>query len=396
MYKIYCRLFQTAFSFAAAVLPWRRPERLSGFEPLAGLLKEKNIKAALLVTDKGLTGLDLHKDLTQALEIAGIRLVLYDNTAQNPNVANVEEAVTIYKNEKCAAIIALGGGSPMDCAKAVGARIARPEKSVTKMRGVLKVLKKIPPLIAIPTTAGTGSETTLAAVITDGATHEKYAINDPSLIPPYAVMEPRLTAGLPPHLTAWTGMDALCHAVEAYIGRSNTRGTRRDALKATELIFGNLCTAYTDGQNLEARKNMLEASFLAGAAFTRAYVGNIHSIAHTLGGHYGVQHGLANAVIMPYVLEAYGEKVYKRLSEMAAAADIADNANDNKFNAEKFIASIREMNAKMDIPDKIAELKEEDIPALAKRALKESNPLYPVPVIFGQGEMERIYRKVLG
>jgi alcohol dehydrogenase class IV len=263
------------------------------------------------------------------------------------------------------------------------------------MRGQLKVLKRMPLLVAIPTTAGTGSETTLAAVITNSVTHEKYAITDPSLFPHYALLLPQLTTGLPPFLTACTGMDALCHAVEAYIGHSNTNQTRKDALKATELIFKNLWTAFSDGQNIDARKNMLDAAFLAGTAFTRAYVGNIHAVAHTLGGQYGTQHGLANAVIMPYILEMYGEKIYARLSEMAVAAGIAKKSSSMKENSEQFIEAIREMNAKMGIPKKISELKADDIPTLAVRAFREANPLYPVPVIYNRKEMEIIYDKLI-
>jgi alcohol dehydrogenase class IV len=301
--------------------------------------------------------------------------------------------LALYKKENCAAIIALGGGSPMDCAKGVGARVARPRKSIPKMRGPLKVLKRMPPFIAIPTTAGSGSEATVAAVVVDG--NQKYAINDPALIPHYVVFEPRLTAGLPPGITATTGIDALCHAVEAYIGQSNTRQTRRDALRAARLVFENLYAAYTNGHDLKARANMQEAAFLAGTAFTRAYVGNIHAAAHTLGGQYDTPHGLANAVIMPYVLEQYGEKVFKPLSEMAAAAGIASAAADERGKTMRFNEAIREMNSKMGTPDKLADLRAEDIPMLVKRALRESNPLYPVPVIFGYDDMEKVYHCIL-
>ena len=394
MFKMYCRLFQFMFRCATVFLPWRRPVILNSFDSLAALLCEKGVKNVLLVTDAGLVRIGLHKDLLQVLESAAISYALYDRTQQNPTINNIEEALALYKEKNCTAIVALGGGSPMDCAKGVGARVARPKKSIPKMRGQLKVLKRMPLFIAIPTTAGTGSETTLAAVITDSITHEKYAINDPSLFPHYALLEPKLTVGLPPFITACTGMDALCHAVEAYIGGSNTRQTRKDALKATELIFGNLFTAFSDGQNVSARKNMQEAAYLGGAAFTRAYVGNIHAVAHTLGGQYGTPHGLANAVIMPYLLEMYGDKVYKSLSEMAVAAGIAEKTASNSENAEKFITAIRTMNAQMGIPDKIPELIANDIPALAKRALKEANPLYPVPVIFNQEAMEKIYKLI--
>ena len=396
MYKLYCRAYQSVFRCATPLLPWRRPELLKDFASLANLLREKGIQSAMVVTDAGLVQLGLHAGLLAALDSAGVRYAMYDKTAQNPTIDNIEEALTLYQREGCAAIIALGGGSPMDCAKGVGARVARPRKTITQMRGLLKVLKKIPPLIAIPTTAGTGSETTVAAIITDSVTHEKYAVNDPVLIPHYALLEPSLTVGLPPHITAWTGMDALCHAVEAYINHGNTWQTRQDALKATELIFQNLALAFANGQDIFARKNMQTAAFLAGAAFTRAYVGNIHAVAHTLGGQYGTQHGLANSVIMPYVLEMYGEKIHKPLSELATAAGIAQPAASNQDNAAKFIAAIRAMNASMGIPDKIANLREKDIPKLATRALREANPLYPVPVIFGRPEMEKVYHCLLG
>ena len=395
MNKIFYRLYQSIFRYASFFLPWRRPEILNSFDSLAALLAKKSVESLLFITDSGLVTTGLHTSLIQTLERSHIHVIIYDKTLQNPTIDNIEEALTMYHRERCTAIIAFGGGSPIDCAKGVGARVARPGKSIPKMRGQLKVLKRMPLFIAIPTTAGTGSETTLAAVITDIITHEKYAITDPSLFPHYALLMPHLTIGLPPFMTACTGMDALCHAVEAYIGHSNTKQTRKDALKATELIFKYLWTAYSDGQNIDARKNMLDAAFLAGAAFTRAYVGNIHAVAHTLGGQYGTPHGLANAVIMPYILEMYGDKIWKRLSEMAVAAGIADKKTTTKGNSDQFIEAIRLMNEKMALPNKISEILPKDIPTLASRALREANPLYPVPVIFGKKEMEQVYYKIM-
>ncbi|MDR0205808.1 MAG: iron-containing alcohol dehydrogenase [Bacteroidales bacterium] len=395
MFKLYCRIYQFLFRCASFLLPWRFPKILSNFDSLVEVLTQKNVKTALLVTDVGIVKAELHLELLNKLHTNGIRCIMYDKTLQNPTIENTEEALVLYKMEDCTAIIALGGGSPLDCAKGVGARVARPRKTIPKMRGTLKVLKRIPLFVAIPTTSGTGSENTLAAVITNSVTHEKYAITDPSLFPHYALMNPALTIGLPPLLTAYTGMDALSHAVEAYIGQCNTCQTRKDALKATQLIFENLFVAFSDGQNIAARKNMQDASFLAGKAFTRAYVGNIHAVAHTLGGEYGTQHGLANAAIMPHILDMYGKHIHKRLSEMAVAAGLANKTATNEENAEKFIAAIREMNAKMGIPDKISDLKKEDVPKLAKRALKEANPLYPVPIIFKLKEMKKVYYKIL-
>ena len=236
----------------------------------------------------------------------------------------------MYLDNDCQAIIGFGGGSSMDCAKATAARIAKPHQSLAQMKGILKVHKKLPLLIAIPTTAGTGSETTLAAVITDAKTRHKYAINDFPLIPRYAVLDPKVTLSLPPFITATTGMDALTHAVEAYIGNSTTPGTRKNALDAVRLIFENLDTAYTDGQNIEARRNMLRASYFAGCAFTKSYVGYVHAVAHSLGGKYNVPHGLANAVILPMVLETYGDSITHKLRNLAVAAGLCDKNEDDK------------------------------------------------------------------
>ena len=242
---------------------------------------------------------------------------IFDDTVANPTVANVEAARRLYLDTGCRAIIAFGGGSSMDCAKACGARIARPNKPLAKMEGLLHVMRPLPLLIAVPTTAGTGSETTLAAVITDGESHHKYPINDFALIPPYALLDPEVTVGLPPQLTATTGMDAMTHAVEAYIGGSTTRGTRQAAVEAVRLILESLPVAYASGGDRTARAHMLRAAYLAGTAFTKSYVGYVHAVAHSLGGQYGIAHGLANAVLLPEVLEAYGPAAHKRLGRLA-------------------------------------------------------------------------------
>ena len=301
----------------------------------------------------------------------------------------------LYLDGGCDCIIGFGGGSSMDCAKAVGARIAKPKQSLAKMKGILKVHKKLPLLMAVPTTAGTGSETTLAAVITDAQTRYKYAINDFPLIPRYAVLDPKVTLSLPPIITATTGMDALTHAVEAYIGNSTTYGTRKDALLAVKLIFENIDTVYEDGSNVEARRNMLHASFYAGCAFTKSYVGYVHAIAHSLGGEYNVPHGLANAVILPMLLEAYGEKIHKKLARLAVAAGIADEDTPRDEAAGRFIQAVKDMKKRFGIGDHIPEIRETDIPKLAHYADKEANPLYPVPVLMDASELEPFYHKLM-
>ena len=279
----------------------------------------------------------------------------------------------------------------MDCAKAVAVCAAKPGKSLEKMKGILKVHTKLPLIIAIPTTAGTGSETTLAAVITDAETRHKYAINDFPLIPRYAVLDPKVTLSLPPHITATTGMDALTHAVEAFIGNSTTYGTRKDALMAVRLIFENLDTAYADGNNIEARRNMLKASFYAGCAFTKSYVGYVHAVAHSLGGEYNVPHGLANAVLLPFVLEAYGSSIHAKLRKLAVEAGISDKGSSDEDAAKNFIQAVKDMKKRFGIGDTIREIREEDISKLSHYADKEANPLYPVPVLMNAKELEQFY-----
>ena len=392
--KLYCRTFQTIFRIAIPILPYHEPIILHNNDELVKIIQDNNVKSVLLVTDKGLTNLGLYNSLVDTARENGIKVSIYDGTVANPTTKNVDEAVKIYKDNACSAIIAFGGGSPMDCAKATGARIARPKKSLGKMKGILKVNKKLPLLIAVPTTAGTGSETTLAAVITDSETRHKYAINDFPLIPRYAMLDANLTVGLPKFVTATTGMDALTHAIEAYIGRSTTKDTRKNSLEAVKLVFENLHVAYEDGANLTARENMLQAAFLAGLAFTKSYVGYVHAIAHSLGGKYNVAHGLANAIILPYVLKKYGRRIYKKLWQMGVYANLFDDKTSIEAGAKIFIEKIEAMNKSMSIGTNIPEIQEADIPALAITAEKEGNPLYPVPVLYTAKQLEDIYYEV--
>ena len=392
--KLYCRTFQTVFRIALPFLPYRQPKILKTDEDVVEVLKKQNKTSVLLVTDKGIRGLKLTESLEKAIKKAEINLVVYDDVVPNPTSDNVEAALQMFKVNNCDAIVAFGGGSVMDCAKATGARVAYPNKPVSKMKGVMKVLKKIPLLIAVPTTAGTGSETTLAAVITDSKTRHKYAINSFPLIPRYALLNAKLTVGLPPHITSTTGMDALTHAIEAFIGRSTTSETRKAAKEAVKAIFENLPEAYANGKNLVARENMLVASYKAGVAFTQSYVGYVHAIAHSLGGKYNIAHGFANAVILPYVLKAFGKTIYKKLWKLGVYAGLFDKETSYEKGAKIFIEKIEELNKQMNIPTRIPEIDAKDIESLAKTAEHEANPLYPVPVLFTAKELEKIYLDV--
>ena len=398
MKKCWYRICQKVLKLAMCFMDWSEPQLLEGegsILKLPSLIKSKNINKVLIVTDKGLMNLHLLDSLFEELKNTNIEYVIYDGVQPNPTIPNIEECRKMYINNGCQGIIAFGGGSPMDCAKAAAARVVKPKQSVRKMRGYLKVCKKLPPFFAVPTTAGTGSETTLAAVVTDPTTHEKNAICDTCLRPKFAVLDPSLTVGLPPHITSTTGMDALTHAVESYIGKSNVKSTIKYAEDAVKLIHANLEKAYLNGKDIEARNNMLKASYLAGNAFTRAFVGYVHAIAHNLGGMYNTPHGLANAVILPYVLEWYGSSIYKPLAKLADLVGISQEGMSLEEKARAYIAEIRRMNKAMNIPEKFDFLKEEDIPLLVKRALKEGNPGYPVPKIMSTSECEIVIRRLM-
>lgn len=393
--KVFCRCFQAVLRFVLPVLPYRDPKILNKVEEIPACLKAKRISKVLIVTDGFLHISGMLEPMKQTLKASGIEYIVYDEVTPNPTILNVELAREKYLAEGCQGLIGFGGGSAIDCAKAVGARIARLKLTIPKMKGILKIWLPIPYLIAVPTTAGTGSETTLATVITDHNSSYKFPISDFPLIPRVAVLDPEMTRSLPQHMTSTTGMDALTHAIEAYIGRSTTKQTRQAALKAVRLIAENLEKAYTDGNNMDARKNMLRAAYLAGGAFSKSYVGYCHAVAHSLGGQYHIPHGLANAVLLPFVLEAYGECAHKKYKDLAIAMHLAYNDTQEDEAAARLISEIRRMNAAMNIPEKLPGIRKEDIPKLARYADKEANPLYPVPVLMDTKELERFYYDVM-
>jgi alcohol dehydrogenase class IV len=379
-------------------MPWREPKLLKGDESLEQLKQELikfGIKRVLIVTDQGIVKAGLLDILLHAIESNQIEYHIYDQTVANPTIKNIEEAYMLYKNHDLEAIIGYGGGSPIDAAKGVGIRVAKPKTPFSKMKGILKVRKKLPLLIAIPTTAGTGSEATLASVISNPDTHEKYAISDFPLIPKIAVLDPTLTLKLPKFYTATTGMDALTHAVEAYIGRGARKEVKKRSLLAIKFIHSYLKKAYDDPSNMIARTYMLDASYHAGYAFTRAYVGNIHAIAHTFGGSYNIPHGYANAIIMPHVLTYYGSSIYKKLS---CIYDVLFNEKDDKTMKEKalhVISWIFELNQYFNIPSTIEIPDKLQVDDMVNRAYKEANPLYPVPVIFSKKDFKTLYNTII-
>lgn len=399
-FNAYCRAFQTVSKVASNnIFDWSGPQVIRGagsIVKLPALIKGNGFNNVLIVCSKTVNNRGMIDSLKAELTNKGIGYVIFDGTQPNPTIQNVEDARQLYLNHNCQAIIAVGGGSPMDCAKIAAARIALPNKPVSKMRGMLKIMRKnLPPVYAIPTTSGSGSEATIAAVIVKPETHEKFAVTDPSIRPRVAVLDPELTVALPPHVTSTTGMDALTHAVEAYIGRSNTKQTEEYAERAVKIIFESLETAYNEPQNIKAREDMLNASFYAGMAFTQAYVGYVHAIAHKIGGLYDTPHGLANAIILPNVLRYYGDVCHERLARLAEVAGLDTAGKSTAEKANMFIDEISAMNARMNIPASFDCIKDEDVQAIAESAIHEGNPFYPVPKIMDVEECKQLVRSMM-
>ena len=402
------------------------PEMLksSGQMQKSGPKQQSTSTSVLVATTPGFIRRGTLESFFEELRQAGIAVTVFSEVVPDPTIECVEAMVTKYVLGNCQAFVAIGGGSVIDCAKAAAARIACPGKQIRDMKGLLKIHTKLPDFYAVPTTAGTGSEATAASVVTDtvNGSHYKYAISDPCLIPKYAVLDPELAIDLPPHITAATGMDALTHAVEAYTNKYPSKLVREMALNSVKLIYENLPVAFAlepwvmDEAALKARENMLLASYEAGVAFTNNFVGYVHAVAHGVGALYGIPHGQANAIILPYVLEQFGDAAVKPLAELADAAGLTKNvemkkeaeltrgvdttkrerlteADERKLAAE-FIDSIRRMNEAFGIPARIEELKEEDFETLIDRAIAEANYTYPVPQIWGREEFRNLLKKL--
>lgn len=395
LYTMYCRIFQGVLKIGNYFMGYRMPECLEGagkVKELGFFMYEKNINDVLVVTGESMFKRGQLQSMLDGFDKYNIRYTLQTYTTTDPTSEDVEKGFHTYRKHNCKAIVAIGGGSRIDCAKAIAAKVVHPNKSISQLQGLLKVHKKIPPFIAIPTTAGAGSETTVAAVITDSKTQRKASVNDPFLIPKYAVLDPELTATLPPRTTAMTGMDALSHAVEAYVNKTyNTPLEDKLAKEAVRLIYENMLLAYEDGSNLLARIHMQKAAFYAGRAFTRGCVGYVHAIGHTLGGLYHVPHGHAMAILLPCVMRQYGSAAHARLSQLADVCNI--QGKDEEEKANRFLSWIEETNEKMQLETSF-EIQKEAIPQMIAWAKKEANPLYPVPVIWDDDAFLKCILKV--
>lgn len=391
--RVYMMIFRIVVQY---LLPFRFPKTFEGPDSsldLARHVVKEGHKKILIVTDEMLVKLGLLNGIEDALKEAGADYVIFDGVLPDPTVALIESGVDLLKSHGCDAIIAVGGGSSIDAAKVIGAR-AKNNKTVQKMAGLFRVFFGMLPLYAVPTTAGTGSEVTIAAVVSDPDQQRKFPIMDTALMPTAAALDGKLMTGLPAPITAATGMDALTHAVEAFISRAAFKATDSDAIEATKLILQHLETAYDDGANLESRQAMARASHLAGRAFTQAGVGYVHAIAHNFGAFYHTPHGLANAIVMPHVLDYSLPKCASRLAELARASGIASAGSDEDV-ANAFIQKIRDLNAKFGIPSTLDKLQNEHIPGIASNARAEARFTYAVPRYMNQNEAIEVISRML-
>ena len=351
-------------------------------------------RKVLLVTDPVVTQLGLHRDLTDALTQGGTPFIVFDEVTQDAPIPMIEKGVAMFQSADCDAIVAVGGGSVMDAAKAIGL-CATNHKSPHQLVGYFRGRHGPAPLYAVPTTAGTGSEVSVVAVVSDPQAHKKLVMTDSRLVPRMAALDPCLMTGLPPHITAATGMDALTHAIEAFLGHWSTRYTDRMALAAVGMIFKNLRTACQQGDNLIAREKMALAATYAGFAFTRASVGYVHAIAHQLGARYHTPHGLANAVMLPHVLRFYGISIQDKLARLALQAGLGTERDAGDFLAHKFVTSIDQLNRDLNLPLRLPELRKADIPELARAACREADLNYPVPRYMSENDCETLIAKIL-
>lgn len=380
------RIYQKILYIFTNLIKFREPIILKKLDEVVEVLKKHNKKNILLLSGKRVCNNEFYIYLDNLLK-DNFNVLNYTDIPSDPDIESIEKAVIKSKEFHVDAIISIGGGSTMDAGKIVAARLTN-NKSIRKMRGLLKITKKTVFMIAVPTTCGTGSECTVASVVTDLERNEKYAINDPKLIPQYAVLDPKTLLTLPKHLIATTALDALTHAIEAYIGKSNTNKTRRYAHEAIYLIFDNVEEAYKN-HDLESLELLQLASYDAGIAFTKAYVGYVHAFSHAISAYYHLPHGYLNGVLLPIILEEYGDSINKELIDFNYICSINSN------NPSDFIKLLKDLLVNLDIKNNLCDIiKEEDIPNMIKHIKKEVYPLYPVPRYFSDEELLNIFNKI--
>lgn len=355
------------------------------------LLRTLGARKALVITDGFLHQSGLLDGLLEGIRAAEVECAVFDGVQPDPTFAIVADARQACAG--CDAVVAVGGGSVLDTAKAVAAAVAN-HTSAEALAGMLKVRRRPLPLIAVPTTAGTGSETTVAAIISDTATHSKKQLLDPKLVPMFAILDPELTVGLPRHTTAHTALDALTHALEAYVAGYADEETDRQARMAVRLIFKYLPRVQEDPADLEGREGLLTASFFAGMAFTRTYVGYVHAFAHTIGGKFGVPHGLANAVLLPHIMRYYLPVSYHRFAELARMLRLGTPGDSDQALATRFVKLLYQLNRQLEIPARFEKFPASAIEDVIDMAFRECHGTYPVPRYFTRAHARKLMEAV--
>lgn len=352
-----------------------------------------NLKKILIVTDKVLLSLGLLEGMLESLKQAKIEYVIYDGVRPDPTYTIVEDGIQIIQENHCDSIIAFGGGSAIDAAKVISVGFTN-KKKPAELKGMLKVKVKGLPFIAVPTTAGTGSEATIVAVISDPVTHEKTTVIDPKVIPAVAVLDPKLTVGLPAHITSTTAMDALTHAIEAYISNYATEETKSFSRVAIKHIYDHLLAVYQNPEDLEGRLSLMIASYYGGLAFSKAFIGYVHAFSHNIGGKCGVPHGLANAVLLPHVIEFSKPACEQQLSELAVLVGLGKEKDGQQKLAQRFVDSLYKMNKDLRIPTRLDAFKKKDIVAIRKAGFAECHGTYPVPKYLTAKQADQLLAKV--
>lgn len=393
--RIKNRIILSLLKYITKLIPRATPDLLIGEGSalrIAPLIAAGGVTHVLLVTDKDLTSLGLYDNLVNAIQDCGLKVTVFDKVEPNPTEAQIAEGVSVLCANNCDAIIGFGGGSAMDAAKVI-AGLGNSNRKVAQMEGLFKVRGDVIPIYMVPTTAGTGSEATVAAVVSNPTEERKYAVIDPRLMPEIAALDPALMRGLPPHITAHTGMDALTHAIEAYTSYIADSKSLRAAKLAVNLIFDNLPTVYENGSDTQAREAMAYASYLAAYSFSQATVGYVHAIAHQLGGIYHVPHGLANAVVLPHIIEFNKQAAQDRLDELAIS--IGCQGETPATRVEAFISRVKALKDEVGVPETLEVIKSEDVSRIVDAAQKEAIGLYAVPKMLDDANGTRIVRNLM-
>lgn len=399
MSHLFSRFRIRALGIAARLLAAPTPFMLTGpgsSLELARLIADRGARSVLVVTDGVLVKLGVVAPVLDALKEAGLAVTVFSEVEPDPTIGIIMKGIEQLRASGATAVLAIGGGSPIDAAKAMIACYAggrRPQD----LDGYFKVRGPVLPFFAVPTTAGSGSEVTVASVVSDPEAGRKFAIIDNKLVPAAIALDPNLMVGLPPHVTAATGMDALTHAIESNLSTLASPATRAMSVAAARAIFRDLPRACADGRDIDARQSLAVASCLAGLAFTKASVGYVHAIAHQLGPLYHLAHGHLNAILLPYVLDFYVDGgAASRMAELARACGLGQDGEDPRSLAMSLIVAIRRLNASVGIPPTIEQIAAADIPGIVQRALAEAHGTYPVPTYMSVADCTTVVRRAAG